>query len=122
MDAGGTFALVISAQLPARRAGGAIACADAAQCRRHPHEARPSPAVASTAIFMGEVNEVRQALSRHRRAAVDLALRARFSPALDKAWFGSVVQIINHITLLSIILTGAALIRSASTAPSSTCW
>jgi len=38
-------------------------------------------------------------------------LRARFNPALDKAWFGSVVQIINHITLLSIILTGAALIR-----------
>ena len=37
--------------------------------------------------------------------------RARFNPALDKAWFGSVVQIINHITLLSIILTGAALIR-----------
>jgi len=42
---------------------------------------------------------------------VDLALRARFNTALDKAWFGSVVQIINHITLLSIILTGAALIR-----------
>ena len=38
-------------------------------------------------------------------------MRARFNPALDKAWFGSVVQIINHITLLSIILTGAALIR-----------
>jgi ABC-2 type transport system permease protein len=45
------------------------------------------------------------------RHPVDLALRARFNPALDKAWFGSVVQIINHITLLSIILTGAALIR-----------
>ena len=42
---------------------------------------------------------------------MDLALRARFNPSLDKAWFGSVVQIINHITLLSIILTGAALIR-----------
>ncbi|MCI1709878.1 MAG: ABC transporter permease [Chiayiivirga sp.] len=42
---------------------------------------------------------------------MDLALRARFNPALDKAWFGSVMQIINHITMLSIILTGAALIR-----------
>ncbi len=45
------------------------------------------------------------------RQPVDLALRARFNPALDKAWFGSVMQIINNITMLSIILTGAALIR-----------
>ena len=62
-------------------------------------------------IFTGEVNEF---VKRYRGATVppvDLALRARFNPALDKAWFGSVVQIINHITLLSIILTGAALIR-----------
>lgn len=62
-------------------------------------------------IFTGEVNEF---VKRYRGAEplpVDLALRARFNPSLDKAWFGSVVQIINHITLLSIILTGAALIR-----------
>ncbi len=38
MDAGlYTFALVIPPQLPARRAGGAIACR-AAQCRRHPQD------------------------------------------------------------------------------------
>ena len=62
-------------------------------------------------IAIGEVNEF---VKRYRGAEplpVDLALRARFNPSLDKAWFGSVVQIINHITLLSIILTGAALIR-----------
>ena len=62
-------------------------------------------------IFTGEVNEF---VKRYRGTTVppvDLALRARFNPSLDKAWFGSVVQIINHITLLSIILTGAALIR-----------
>jgi len=62
-------------------------------------------------IFNGEVNEF---VKRYRGTTVppvDLALRARFNPSLDKAWFGSVVQIINHITLLSIILTGAALIR-----------
>jgi ABC-2 type transport system permease protein len=42
---------------------------------------------------------------------VELALRARFNPQLDQAWFGGVMQIINNITMLSIILTGAALIR-----------
>ncbi|MBI1204350.1 MAG: ABC transporter permease subunit [Rhodopseudomonas sp.] len=42
---------------------------------------------------------------------VDLALRARFNPSLNKAWFGSVIEVINQVTLLSIILTGAALIR-----------
>lgn len=62
-------------------------------------------------IVMGEINEFVQ---RHRGAAtpaVDLALRARFNPTLDKSWFGGLNQIINQITMLSIILAGAALIR-----------
>ena len=42
---------------------------------------------------------------------VDLALRARFNPELNKSWFGAVMEVINQITMLSIILTGAALIR-----------
>ncbi|MAT50754.1 MAG: hypothetical protein CMK32_06170 [Porticoccaceae bacterium] len=42
---------------------------------------------------------------------VDLTLRSRFNPELNKAWFGSVMQVIDNITMLSIILTGAALIR-----------
>ncbi|HVZ50840.1 MAG TPA: ABC transporter permease [Pseudolabrys sp.] len=42
---------------------------------------------------------------------VDLALRMRFNQNLNKAWFGSAVELINQVTLLSIILTGAALIR-----------
>ena len=41
----------------------------------------------------------------------DLTLRARFNPALEPSWFGSLVQIVNYIAMLSIILTGAALIR-----------
>ncbi len=44
-------------------------------------------------------------------APVDLALRMRFNPSLNKSWFGGVVELINQVTLLSIILTGAALIR-----------
>ena len=35
----------------------------------------------------------------------------RFNPALEKAWFGGLMEIINSVTMLSIILTGAALIR-----------
>jgi ABC-2 type transport system permease protein len=42
---------------------------------------------------------------------VELALRARFNPSLTQAWFGSVMKIIDNITMLSIILAGAALIR-----------
>jgi len=42
---------------------------------------------------------------------VELALRMRFNPGLERAWFGSLTEVINSITLLSIILTGAALIR-----------
>ena len=42
---------------------------------------------------------------------VDLELRARFNPELNKAWFGAITEVISSITMLSIILTGAALIR-----------
>jgi hypothetical protein len=42
---------------------------------------------------------------------VDLALRLRFNPTLAQSWFGSVMEIINNVTMLSIVLTGAALIR-----------
>jgi ABC-2 type transport system permease protein len=45
------------------------------------------------------------------RPPVDLALRVRFNPNLTRSWFGSVMEVINQVTLLSIILTGAALIR-----------
>ena len=38
-------------------------------------------------------------------------VRNRFNPNLTRPWFGGVVQLINDITMLAIILTGAALIR-----------
>ncbi len=62
-------------------------------------------------IVAGEVGEF---LQRYRGAApppVGLALRARFNPALEKSWFGALMSVINNITMLSIILSGAALIR-----------
>ncbi len=42
---------------------------------------------------------------------VSLALRNRFNPALDGTWFMGVMELINNVTMLSIVLTGAALIR-----------
>ncbi|MGC8536676.1 MAG: ABC transporter permease [Rhizomicrobium sp.] len=52
----------------------------------------------------------------HRRHVADaspvaLILRARFNPILSKSWFGAVMEVINNVTMLSIILAGAALIR-----------
>ncbi|QLH69881.1 ABC transporter permease [Rhodopseudomonas palustris] len=42
---------------------------------------------------------------------VNLVMHAKFNPNLNSAWFTSVMQVINNIATLSIILTGAALIR-----------
>jgi ABC-2 type transport system permease protein len=43
--------------------------------------------------------------------AVQLVLRARFNPNLQSRWFLAVMQLVNMITLMAVILTGAALIR-----------
>ncbi|MDR2877467.1 MAG: ABC transporter permease [Chromatiales bacterium] len=62
-------------------------------------------------ITMGEITEFVNRYRQSSTPAVDLEVRARFNPTLNKSWFGSLSQIINQITMLSIILTGAALIR-----------
>lgn len=62
-------------------------------------------------IALSEVNEFVQRYRGSPTPPVDLALRARFNPGLTQAWFGSLMEIINNVTMLSIILTGAALIR-----------
>ena len=62
-------------------------------------------------IVAGEVSEFVQRYRSTAAPPVDLALRMRFNPNLEQAWFGSLMEIINNVTMLSIILTGAALIR-----------
>ena len=58
--------------------------------------------------------EIREFAQRYRgapAAPVELVLRTRFNPTLKESWFGALMEIINNVTMLSIILTGAALIR-----------
>ena len=58
--------------------------------------------------------EVRAFLQKHRAPVtlpVELETRALFNPNLNSVWFGSVMELVNSITYLSIGLTGAALIR-----------
>jgi ABC-2 type transport system permease protein len=42
---------------------------------------------------------------------VNIVTRALFNPNLNSSWFDTVMEIANNITLLAIMLTGAALIR-----------
>lgn len=42
---------------------------------------------------------------------VTLTVRARFNPNLESSWFVAVMQLINNVTVLAIILSGAAVIR-----------
>ena len=68
----------------------------------------------SSYIQQMALGEVAEFVQHHRGGAappVDLAMRARFNPNLEQSWFGSLMEIINNVTMLSIILTGAALIR-----------
>ena len=62
-------------------------------------------------IVSSEVNDFGQRYHSVASPPVDLVLRMRFNPNLEQAWFGSLMEIINNVTMLSIILTGAALIR-----------
>ena len=59
-------------------------------------------------------DEVRAFVQRVRAPApqpVELVARAMFNPNLEASWFAAINAIINNVTLLGILLTGAALIR-----------
>jgi len=62
-------------------------------------------------ITLSEVNEFVQGYRGSLASPIELNLRARFNPSLTPAWFASLMEIINQVTMLSIILAGAALIR-----------
>ena len=62
-------------------------------------------------IGLAEVSEFLQHYRGTPAQAAELQVKVSFNPNLTRAWFGSVMEVINQITMLSIILTGAALIR-----------
>jgi len=63
------------------------------------------------AIAAAEVREFVQGYRGDAALPAELVIRARFNPLLQDAWFGSVMELVNSVTMLSIVLTGAALIR-----------
>jgi ABC-2 type transport system permease protein len=64
-----------------------------------------------TEIITDEVNAYLQGYKSDTVYPVELIMRARFNPALESFWFGSVMELINAVTMIAIILSGAALIR-----------
>lgn len=62
-------------------------------------------------MVSGEIGEFVQRYRGSAPPPVELALRSRFNPNMEQSWFGALMEIINNVTMLSIVLTGAALIR-----------
>ena len=62
-------------------------------------------------IIAGEVAEFVQRQRSDNVPPVELVTRMRFNPTLSNVWFGSMMELVGQITMVSIILTGAALIR-----------
>lgn len=62
-------------------------------------------------IVTDEVTRFVQGRRGEADLPVRLAPRIRFNPSLNGVWFGGVMEIVNNITMLSVILAGAALIR-----------
>ena len=62
-------------------------------------------------ITLGEVGEFLQHYRSETVLPITLQTRVKFNPNLTGLWFGGVMEIMEFVTMLSIILTGAALIR-----------
>ena len=57
------------------------------------------------------LQEAVAALGSSSSQPIDLVVRAKFNPNLVSSWFTALMQVINNVTMLSMILSGAALIR-----------
>src|SRR5271165_4434119 len=62
-------------------------------------------------IVTGEVHSWLQRYRSNFSPPVNFEERVRFNPNLNRFWFGAVVSLIDQITMLGVLLTGAALIR-----------
>ena len=62
-------------------------------------------------ILYGEMRVFLKQTGNTNALPITQAARMKFNPNLTSTWFGSVMELINSITMLSIILSGASLIR-----------
>ena len=62
-------------------------------------------------IIQNEIQRFQTRTDRDTPAAVSLVTRRAFNPNGNPVWFASLMGLINQISMLTIILTGAALIR-----------
>jgi ABC-2 type transport system permease protein len=62
-------------------------------------------------ILSGEVDSFLERQNGDASSPIALVLRSRFNPNLESSWFTAIMQIINNVTMLSMILAGAAVIR-----------
>ncbi len=62
-------------------------------------------------IFQQEVNRFLQREGNGAQTPVELHIRAAFNQTLESSWFTGTMGLINNITMLSVLLAGAALIR-----------
>ena len=63
------------------------------------------------AIASAEISEFLTGTRDSAALPIKLATRVRFNPNLNGKWFGGVMEVISNVTMLTIILVGAALIR-----------
>ncbi len=62
-------------------------------------------------IALGEISEYLTGRRDSSATPIKLTTRVRFNPNLIGYWFGGVMEAINNVTMLTIILVGAAFIR-----------
>ncbi len=63
-------------------------------------------------IFNNEINEyLNRTTEPATKSRINLVTHVRFNPNMTGFWFGGVIQVINNVTMLTIILVGAAYIR-----------
>jgi ABC-2 type transport system permease protein len=62
-------------------------------------------------IIMQEIANFLAGLQLPLPSPANIVIRSKFNPEFYSSWFMSVMQVVNNITMLAVILTGAALIR-----------
>jgi ABC-2 type transport system permease protein len=62
-------------------------------------------------IIQTEISDFVARSSGPRPSPVNLAIRIAFNPNVNTAWFTSLMGVINSVTMLAIILAGAAVVR-----------